>query len=144
METATTTATRATRTRRCLGILLALPRDDAPDGAAVEFELHLIVDAEGDGMLVEAGDGPVKPARRHDAVALLDRRQHPLPLLLLLLLRAEQEEIEDGEHRRHHDDRGQHALHAAARRRRRGVREIGKKHEASGLHGALVARNFWG
>src|SRR5437879_12598194 len=114
METATTTATRATRTRRCLGILLALPRHDAPDGAAVEFELHLIVDAEGGGMLVEAGAGPVKPARRHDAVALLDRPQHPLPLSLLLLLRAEQEGIEDGEHHRHHDEPSRHARTAAA------------------------------
>src|SRR5437867_12578205 len=113
METATTTATRATRTRRCLGFLLALPRHDAPDGAAVEFELHLIVDAEGDGMLVEAGDGPVKPARRHDAVALLDPRHHPLPRWPLRLLRAAQEAIQAREHRRHHAERGQRALRAA-------------------------------
>src|SRR6266850_2418273 len=96
---ATTAATRAKRTRRCLGILLALPRHDTPDGAAVELELHLIVDTQGDGVLVEAGHRPVQPAAGHHAIALLERRQHALPLLLLLLLRAEQEEVEDREHR---------------------------------------------
>src|SRR5439155_19154717 len=100
METATTTATRATRTRRCLGILLALPRHDAPDGAAVELELHLIVDAQADGVLAETDHGPVQAPGRHHAVTLLERRQHAFAVLLLLLLWAPQEEIDDGDHQR--------------------------------------------
>src|SRR5215813_5232753 len=101
-ETATTRRTNAIRTRRRLGILLALPRHDAANGGAVEFELDLISDAQDDGLLVQRRDGPVHPAGRHHAVAPLHRPQHPLALLLLLLLRAEQEEVKDGEHRRHH------------------------------------------
>src|SRR5262245_66207716 len=128
-ETATTRRTNAIRTRRCLGILLAaLPRHDAADGGAVEFELHLIGHPQGDGVLAQPRDGSMHPAGGHHAVASLHRRQHSLAILLLLLLRTEQEEVEDGEHRHHDDDGGKHALRAAPGRARCLVCEVRKAH----------------
>src|SRR5262245_64555015 len=135
-----TTMTSAMRNRRCLGILLALPCRDTADGGAVEFELHLVGDPQGDGVLAQAGHGPVQPARGHDAIAALDRRQHLLALLLLLLLRTQQQEVEDREHRRDHDDRWKHALRAAAARWRRGcIREIRKEHRVQRLRAGSYA-----
>src|SRR5262245_45820243 len=127
-ETAMTARTRPTRRRRCLGILLALPRRHTADGGAVELELDLIGDPQGHGVLAEARHGAVQPAGGHDAVAPLDRAEHLLALLLLRLLRAQQEEVEDRQHRRDHDDRGQHALSAAAGWRPGRVREIREEH----------------
>src|SRR5206468_6790064 len=137
-ETTITAMTRPMRSRRCLGILLALPRRDAADGGAVEFELDLIGDPQGHGVLVDPRHGAVQPAGGHDAVAPLDRPEHLLALLFLLLLRAQQEEVEDREHRRDHDDRGQHALSAAARRRPGRVREVREEHRVRRLRGWLV------
>src|SRR5438132_1221877 len=68
-ETATTTRTNPMRSRRFLGILLALPCRHAADGGAVEFELDLVGDPEHDGVLAEARHGAVQPARGHDAIA---------------------------------------------------------------------------
>src|SRR5881396_898996 len=89
-----TTRTTAARVRRFLGILVDLHLHDAPDGAPFELELHLVGDAEGDGLVGEVGDGAEHPARRDDLVAPLDRGQHPLALLLLLLLGPDHEEVE--------------------------------------------------
>src|SRR5499433_604021 len=136
-ETAMTARTKPIRSRRCLGILLALPCRHAADGGAVELELDLIGDPQGHGVLAEARHGAVQAPGGHDAVATLDRREHLLALLLLFLLRAQQEEVENREHRRDHDDRGQHALRAAARRRAGRVREIREEHRLRRLRGRL-------
>src|SRR5438270_6941362 len=99
-ETATTTRTNPMRSRRFLGILLALPRRHTADGGAVEFELDLVGDPQGHGVLAEPRHGAVQPASVHDAVAPLDRRKHVLAILLLFLLWAQQLEVKDLEHRR--------------------------------------------
>src|SRR2546426_11615818 len=125
-----TTRTTAARGRRVLGILVDLHLHDAPDGAPFELELHLVGDAEGDGLVGEVGDGAEHPARRDDLDASLDRGQHPLALMLLLLLGPDHEEVEDGEHRAEHHQRG-HQLRAAAtdaaRRRRHRPCDVGEE-----------------
>src|SRR5215467_7991360 len=136
-ETAMTARTRPMRSRRCLGILLALPCRHAADGGAVEFELDLVGDPQGHGVLVDPRHGAVQSAGGHHAVAPLDRPEHLLALLLLLLLRAQQQEVEDREHGRDHDDRRQHALRAAARRRPGREREIREEHRLRRL------RKWW-
>src|SRR5213593_3611931 len=124
-----TTRTTTARVRRFLGILVDLHLHDAPDGRALELELHLIGDAQGHGLLGEIGDGTEHPARGDDLVTTLDRRQHALALLLLLLLGPDHQEIKDGEHRTEHHERG-HQLRAAPAARRRGrhrPRDVGEE-----------------
>src|SRR5881409_1319378 len=64
-----TMRTITARDRRFLGILVDLHLHDAPDGRALELELHLIGDAQGHGLLGQVGDGPEHPARGDDLVA---------------------------------------------------------------------------
>src|SRR5438132_13445850 len=123
---------RIARDARFLGILVVLRLENAPDGAAVELEPHLVRDAQHDLALVEPRDRPVQSARRDDAVAPLEGPEHLLALTLLLLLRADQEEPEDredrGEEQELREDRGGPA---SARRGRRGE---GKVSGVSGVH----------
>src|SRR5437899_1544157 len=145
----TTTATRVTRDRRFLGILVVLRLDDTSDRTAVELEPHLIRDAQHDLLLVEARDRPVQSARRDDAVAALEGSEHLLALALLLLLRTDQEEPEDredrGEEQELRDDGGGSA---SARRGRSGEGEVSGVcgvHRTSSLRSRQsVARNIHG
>jgi hypothetical protein len=101
-------------------------------------------------VLGERQDGAVHAAGGDDAIALLHRRQHPLPLGLLALLGPEHDEVEDREHRTEQDQR----LHEGGRppgtagRRGGGVREIGgvrKIHRESGLRTfGFIGRNNHG
>src|SRR5438093_11884978 len=145
----TMTVTRLTRDQTFLGILVVLRLEDPSDGAAVELEPHLVRDAQHDLVVVEAGDRPVQPARRDDAVATLEGGEHLLALALLLLLRADQEEPEDREDRGEEQELRDDGGGSASARRGRGsegeVSGVCGVHRTSGLRTSQsAARNIHG
>src|SRR5213594_3631263 len=125
----TMTVTRLTRDQTFLGILVVLRLEDPSDGATVELEPHLVRDAQHHLVVVEAGDRPVHPARRDDAVATLEGGE------LLLLLRADQEEPEDREDRGEEQELREDGGGPASARRRRG-----REGEVTGVSGAKHPR----
>src|SRR5688500_830469 len=93
-----TTRTMAARARRFLGILVALALPHPPDGAALEVPPDPVRHAQSPRRVREIRDRPIEPARRHHAIAALERAQHALALALLPLLRTDHEEVKDREH----------------------------------------------
>src|SRR5687768_12095638 len=101
-DNSSTTATRPIRTQSDLRILVAACRllHDAPDGAAVEFELHAAVGhPEHDGLVGEIENRAVHAARRHDPITFFHCGEHRLALAPLALLRPDEQEVEDREDR---------------------------------------------
>ena len=123
-----------------LAALVAAPATlaEADPAASVKADIAKLLDdakAQHDLVVVEAGDRPVQPASRDDAVATLEGDEHLLALALLLLLRADQEEPEDREDRGEEQELREDGGGPASARRGRG-----REGEVTGVSGAKHPR----
>src|ERR1044071_7061531 len=100
-----------TETCLLLSLLLAL---HPGDGASGDFEERLVCAHDEQRLLLDLLDGGVDAARRDDAVARLERRNHLLPSLLTAPLRDDYQEVEDAEDEQEWGERAENAPAAAA------------------------------